>query len=171
MPQYKLIGGVCGCLKVFKQADAAYIPEDGTKDQFSDLYAYYSSEDEQFYYVNENNMATALRHSEDATAPSLNGMALFIGLQDNGDGSFTNYNFTPTQLIGYVMGQSIISVTCESGTTINLDNAYSGRNVAMIQTTSQAYNEDDFTQNDTIITMTNGVSFYDGQKAVIIFNS
>jgi len=171
MSKYVLTGGVCGCMKIFKYADPSYIPEDGTTDLFSTEYIYYSSENNQYYYVNENGMATALKHSEDTTAPELNGMALFIGLQDNGDGSFTNYNFTPSQLVGYVMAQSIINVTCEAGSHIDLDTAYATRNLALVITGGRACAPDEFDHNDLGVDMTNGLVFSDGQIAILIFNS
>ena len=102
----------CGCLRLIRVEDdvmvGAYINQQSSQDPNANDYIPYISETLlDTYYVPEdyNEMSTPRYHSEDSNAPSLNAMSLFVGIQDNGDGTFTNYNFTPAQLVGYFGGQ------------------------------------------------------------------
>lgn len=162
-----LAKGACGCLRLINVAEdvliGAYINETSDINPNAEDYKPYISETLEAYYVPEdyNEMSQPRYHSEDATAPSLNSMALFVGIQDNGDGTFTNYNFTPAQLASYVIAQSIIEVDGEGGA--NVTNAAFSRPVMLLNDGQQTYNRAQFTQAGTTITMTNGVTFYTGQ--------
>lgn len=164
-----LAKGSCGCLRLINvEVDAltgAYINQSSGYDPNANDYIPYINEDIDAYYVPEDydGMTTPRKHSEDSTAPSLNGMALFVGIQDNGDGTYANYNFTPSQLITYILGQTNFDISkVGDGNTVT-DSRFGDREVATVNDGQQTYNRGQFTQVGDTITMTNGTSFYNGQ--------
>lgn len=173
---YSLTIGSCGCLKLWDVGFSAYIVEGTTKNSLSANYTPYTPEnDDEIYYVPENysDMAQPQKHSEDSTAPSLNAMALFIGIQDNGDDTYTNYNFTPDQLVSYVMENTRKRVTItadmitDGGATVTIPWA-SGKVISSIVTQRTAYQEgDDFTQASGGVINGSEITFFEGQKIIL----
>lgn len=156
----------CGRVRLWDIPDdiltGAYIVEGSIKDPIAPNYQPYVSENGQFYYVQENSTLMDERyHSEDGIVP-LTGMSLFIGLRDNGDGSFTNVNFTPQQMVSYITSQTNFDVTAIDGDTQS-DGRIGAFELATISDGTQTYNRSQFLQTGTSFQMTNGASFYAGQ--------
>jgi hypothetical protein len=112
-------------------------------------------------------MVEPYKHSDDSIAPELNAMTLFVGIQDNGDGTYTNYNFTPSQLASYFGSLKYTSTVDGAAVTAA---TISGRAVTALLTDRAAYQiDEDFTQSGNTITWVNNNTFYNGQKMTFIF--
>lgn len=96
------------------------------------------------------------------TIPSLSSFALFTGVLNNEDGTFTNYNFTPQQLLTFIGTNNKVKFTV--GTTGNtITNGFFSNIISKIYTNYQVYLAgDDFTQSGTTITGVT-ISFSSGQ--------
>lgn len=154
----------------------AYINEPSSLNPYAPDYNPYETENGIDYYVPEyfepDNVMPPRKHSEDTTAPTLNGMTLFVGIQDDGFGGFVNYNFTPAQMVSYVAGQASTIITAaqaDISTVTNPDDTltdawFSGKSIQEITTNSQTYLLGvDFVQTGDAITLINLGSWYDGQ--------
>lgn len=102
--------------------DEAYINEESSLNPFApDYNPYLEQGTEDTYYVPEyfdpENPMPPRYHSEDSVIPSFTGMDLFLGLRDNGDDTYTNFNFTPSQIIAYVGNQLWQPITINVTTT------------------------------------------------------
>ena len=94
----------------------------------------------------------------------------FIGVRDNGDGTFTDIRVSASEMVNYLLSQTRKAITAVSenigslGTT--LTDPFFSVNVSVIITNSQAYlNGVDFTQNTGTSTITGvNITFYDTQK-------
>lgn len=91
------VAGRCGCFQIrFAETDIpSFIEETSNYDPDTGGYKPFVSElDEEKFFVPEiyNEMSEPIKFSEVAVAPDLNAMALFVGIQDNGDGTYANYN-------------------------------------------------------------------------------
>lgn len=127
------------------------------------------TEEEVIYFVAENgdHMSALLKFSELDEAPEVSALSSFVGIMDNGDGTFTNYLFTPAELAAYINAGSTkerITVATAGNT---LTNAWFETHTVMeIVSNGQTYQEgEDFTQSgDTITGVT--FTFYVGQKLI-----
>lgn len=157
---YRLLVGRCGCFQLVRVVISPFITWDSDDEPTDPLFKPYVTEDGD-YYVPEN-MEQPVRLHEIATAPSLNGMSYFIGVgADN-----TDYKFSPAQLAAYFAPFDVVGV---AGDTITLPVAYTGRRIVQINDGTQVFNSSGFNQplGDDTATMTNGVTFYDGQIITI----
>lgn len=95
----------------------------------------------------------------------LDDASIFVGLYDNGDGTFANVNYTPEQIIAAVLASTRkIIVASADGNTLT-DDWLAGRSVTAISLDGQIYLRDEyFTQTGNQIFGINGVSFTAGAK-------
>lgn len=170
---YTVLESACGCITLLRKPDAIDLPiitEISSKDQEATDYYPLQSEDENYIFVPENveDMVDPVKISEIADAPAFNAMSMFTGIQDNGDGTYTNYNFTPAQLLTYVLSQTRTKFESNvNGVTVTVP-WLNGREATEISTGGQSYIIDlDFTQTGNDLTLLNGNSFYETQKMII----
>lgn len=170
MPVYLVIPN-CGCAALWKVPDtaiASFITEYSDKIIGSDdYYPFVTEDDTDDFFVPENyDMSTPVKFSETATAPDLNGMSEFVGLQDNGDGTHTNYRFTPQQLVVYVMGSVRKTYNADSDTDSYTDASLIGKDPSMLFLEQQSlirglgFSFDSLTGT---VTLLGGQTFYEGQ--------
>lgn len=102
--------------------------------------------------------------------PSLNSMALFVGLLNNGDGTYENYTFTPAQMINYIAANTGLVITAGlggysiGGAGTTLTGSFFSNTISEIATNLQTYLVGaDFTQSGSVITLLNGMIFNSGQ--------
>lgn len=102
--RYALTYGGCGCLMAWDLGIASIITEVSGKAPLASDYDPIITEDERLIFPeNTTEMSdTGTKISEFVTAPGITAMSYFTGVIDNGDDTFSNYNFTPDQLITYV---------------------------------------------------------------------
>lgn len=94
------------------------------------------------------------------TAPSATDMDFFVGVRDNGDGTFSNYKYTLAQI--KAGGKQVVTST-EDGKSMTDD--YFSNPISVLLTDSQAYALDiDFEQDGETITWLNDNRFYIGQQ-------
>lgn len=98
------------------------------------------------------------------------GISTFVGVRDNGDGTFTDIRVTASELVANVLANTrkVVTVLNENigagGTT--LTDIFFTNTITEIVVGAQAYIAGvDFAQNGSIITGFN-FSFYDGQKLI-----
>jgi len=100
--------------------------------------------------------------SDIAIAPALTDMAYFVGRQDNGDGTSTDYQYTYDQIVTLASGKEIITVGTTDGTHIT-DSFFSGKAILSLTFGGQSYLQgENFTQSGSTITAI-GITFYTGQ--------
>lgn len=152
--------------------EEAFISETSSHNPYDPTYQIFvNDENDELYFVKESFnpdvMAEPLKFSEVDTAASVSDMAFFVGFLDNGDGTYTNYNYTLPQLASYFGSLKYTStVNAASVTAAGIDE----RPVKAILTDRAAYQVDeDFTQSGNAITWVNNNNFYIGQKMTFIF--
>lgn len=152
-----LIASLCGCAGLAwlpELTDLGFVTEDSTQDNLT----YFADESGDYIIVPENvqDMAEPLKISEIAEAPGFNSMSFFTGVQDNGDGTFTNYNFSPAQLIAYVSSQTWIFITPQATSPSITNNWFATHAVSEIRGDNTIYFIDtDFQQIGDTITWLN----------------
>lgn len=107
-----------------------------------------------------------LKLSQFDTAPSLASMDYFVGVRDNGDGTFSNYKYTYAQIAALASAGASVRITVSSDSN-ELTNAFFEDNtITYIYTYGQVYISGvDFTQSgDTITGIT--ISFSTGQVLI-----
>lgn len=147
---------MCGCVRLWNMGTDAYELEDNS--------AYFINEGATTDFIPENSTnMEGTKFSEIQEAPALNAMSIFIGIQDNGDGTFTNYAFTSAQLATYIKEQTSKDIEAtEDGDTLT-DEWFDGKTIRKIFTDNQTYIRGvGFSQDGDTITGI-GNSFYDGQ--------
>lgn len=96
------------------------------------------------------------------TAPDATNMDFFVGVRDNGDGTFSNYKYTLAQI--QTGGTARITVA-ESGDTIT-DSFFESNTISTLFTDRSVYISDiDFTQDGGSIRGI-GISFYETQVII-----
>lgn len=156
----------CGCMIPIRYNLAStYVAEDSTVADYKPYVDQYGK-----YYVPSDMSEEQVKFIEVAEAPDLNAMSYFIGVQDNGDGTGTDYKFTPEQLQGYFAQKfATFNVVATAGNSVTLPAQYTGSRIALINNGTQTYNSGKFNQpmgNDTA-TMTNSTTFANGQILTI----
>jgi hypothetical protein len=102
-------------------------------------------------------------------APSIDAMSYFVGVHDNGDGTYSDYRFTSTQIATFFSGAGPLITAGSGGYTIGgggttLTGSYFTNTISEIATNLQTYLLGaDFTQTSTTITLLNGMTFNTGQ--------
>lgn len=107
-----------------------------------------------------------IKLSQFDTAPDLVSMDYFIGVRDNGDGTFTNYKYTYAQIAALAAGGNQVRITVDADGTTLTNAFFETATINKIFTNNQCYlSEQDFTQSgDTITGVT--ISFYAGQLLI-----
>jgi hypothetical protein len=110
-------------------------------------------------------MAT-LKLSGFDTAPDLIDVDFFIGVRDNGDGTFSNYKYTYAQVAALASGATQVRITVGADGSTITNSFFSTNTITKIFTNNQVYLSDvDFTQSgDTITGVT--ISFYETQVLI-----
>lgn len=164
--------GRCGCFRIrFAETDIpSFITEDSNYDPDSAGYKPLVAEfDEDKFFVPEiyNEMSEPIKFSEVADAPELNAMSYFVGIQDNGDGSFTNYNFTPSVMMQYIIGQTRKTVVADDGDTLS-DSFISG-GLSAISVGGQLFNAPFFTVSGSTVTANSGLMSWGTGDTLTLF--
>lgn len=106
------------------------------------------------------------KFSSISEAVDLTSFDSFVGIRDNGDGTFSNYRFTYAQIAALAQGSNkkIITVT-DDGSTLT-DVFFDTNTITEIDTNNQVYIVGvDFSQNgDTITGLT--ITFFIGQVLI-----
>jgi hypothetical protein len=106
------------------------------------------------------------RFDQIANAPSITNAAYFVGTFDNGDGTFSDYKYSFSQLVSAVSALTSKVITPASD-SVSLTDTFFASSVYMIAMNSQIYVLGvDFSQNTSTntVTLINGASFLTGQK-------
>jgi hypothetical protein len=102
-------------------------------------------------------------------APTVDAMSYFVGVHDNGDGTYSDYRFTTGQIGAYFSGASPVITAGSGGYTIGgggstLTGSFFANTIIEIVTNLQSYLAGaDFTQSGTTITLLNDMTFNSGQ--------
>lgn len=93
-------------------------------------------------------------------------MDYFIGVRDNGDGSFSNYKYTYAQIAALAAGGNQVRITVDADGNIITNAFFETTTINKIFTNGQVYLSDvDFSQvGDTITGIT--ITFYTGQVLI-----
>jgi len=93
----------------------------------------------------------------------LQSVDFFIGVRDNGDGTFTNYKYTYAQVAALASGAPSIRITVDTDGDTLTNSFFADNNISAIATQGQYYlSEAFFTQSGDTITGV-GISFSVGQ--------
>jgi hypothetical protein len=119
------------------------------------------------YFISENGGdMPVIKFSELEDAPALDATSSFVGIIDNGDGTYQNILYTYGQIAALVSGNNKVRITVEtSGDT--LTNVFFATNtISEIVTNGQSYLSDvNFTQDGDTITGID-ISFYETQVLI-----
>lgn len=100
------------------------------------------------------------------TAPSLESMDFFVGVRDNGDGSFSNYKYTYAQIAALAAGGQQVRITVDADGNTITNAFFETTTINKIFTNGQVYLSDvDFSQTDDTITGIT-ITFYTGQVLI-----
>lgn len=164
--------GRCGCFRIrFAETDIpSFITEDSNYDPDSTGYKPFVTEfDQDKFFVPEtyDEMSEPIKFSEVGDAPELNAMSYFVGIQDNGDGSFTNYNFTPAVMMAYIIGQTRKTVVSTNADTVT--DAFITGGISAINVGGQLYNAPFFTVVGNTITPNAGLMSWGAGDTLTLF--
>lgn len=155
----------CGCAYTMSVPQVilnVYITHDSPISPFDPDFEQYEDETNEGYNFDaelESNV-TPMRLIQIEDAPDINAMAYFVGVQDNGNGTSTDYKFTPSQLVNYVAGQmSIMAVCTSTGAVHNFAWAIDKEIKTITYGGIVYFMDEDFTQLGQELTWINGMEF------------
>lgn len=100
------------------------------------------------------------------TAPDVNEMDYFVGVRDNGNGTFSNYKYTAAQI---AENARLVYIITEDGTDHITDPWIEGKDIQIALAGGASYLEgENFTVLGDTVTFLDRIAFSLGQKVILI---